>query len=280
MDGIGIYVGVFIFWAVVVGLLAKRKNRSGTLWGIVGGLSWVIALLILAFLSYLCPKCKKKLTNIEAKQHLCPDCGDFKSNSPIAATTHHESTDSFNSIAEDIVKTALEYRLQYTSTNSRVSAEIGAETLFFLLHVFDRVAYQILGAESRDDSFDLISAVAINDYASAILSKDAPIDLKKGVIKQFYIDLNNRQNIYGQCASVVGEGFPSAGSCIFALSFYINKAQGNATLDDVDNILTGSEDVSNENLEFFPDISEVISLAVEMGSDLKDLNFSSKLAKI
>lgn len=64
-----------LFWAVVVGLLAKRKNRNPLAWGIAGALSWLIALVILAFLSFKCPKCGQPLTNKQAKAKECPACG-------------------------------------------------------------------------------------------------------------------------------------------------------------------------------------------------------------
>ena len=68
----------FIFWGIIVGLLAKRKNRNAIGWGIAGGLSWLIALLVLAFMPYICPRCEKDLSNDDGKKGHCPSCGDFK----------------------------------------------------------------------------------------------------------------------------------------------------------------------------------------------------------
>lgn len=63
-----------LFWAVVVGLLAKRKNRNPIGWGIAGALSWLIALIVLAFMPFICQKCQNNITNEEAKISNCGHC--------------------------------------------------------------------------------------------------------------------------------------------------------------------------------------------------------------
>jgi hypothetical protein len=66
-----------LVWGVVVGLLAKRKNRNPWGWGIAGTFSWLIALVILTFLPYKCPKCERSITNDQGKNKICPRCGSF-----------------------------------------------------------------------------------------------------------------------------------------------------------------------------------------------------------
>ena len=66
-----------LIWGVIVGLLAKRKNRNPWGWGMAGALSWFIALLILAFMPYKCPKCSQSLTNRQGKEKECASCGSF-----------------------------------------------------------------------------------------------------------------------------------------------------------------------------------------------------------
>lgn len=75
-----IYVRVVLplGFGLVVGLLAWRKNRNPWLWGLGGAISLVIALLILAFLPYRCPKCGRSLTNKQGIAKECPGCGSFK----------------------------------------------------------------------------------------------------------------------------------------------------------------------------------------------------------
>lgn len=77
---------VAIIWGAIVSLLAKRKNRNPWAWGLcgaAGALTWLIpllALLVLAFTPYQCPKCKQSLTNKQAKGKICSACGSFDGN--------------------------------------------------------------------------------------------------------------------------------------------------------------------------------------------------------
>jgi len=68
-------LGIAAIWGVVVGLLARRKNRNPWTWGLAGVLSWFIALIVLAFKSYQCPKCEFELTNEQGRAKTCPFCG-------------------------------------------------------------------------------------------------------------------------------------------------------------------------------------------------------------
>ncbi len=66
-----------LVFGAIVALLAKRKNRNPWFWGLMGFISWVIALLVLAFLPYRCPKCEQDLTNDQGREKSCPYCGSF-----------------------------------------------------------------------------------------------------------------------------------------------------------------------------------------------------------
>lgn len=74
-----------IICGLFAGLLAKRKNRNPWGWGIAGALSFLVALLILAFMPYKCPKCGQSLTNDQGKEEDCPSCGPFNSKSEMVA---------------------------------------------------------------------------------------------------------------------------------------------------------------------------------------------------
>ena len=98
---------VALITGFIGGLLARRKNRSGKLWGLLLGLSafvfvltgmalpsvsadkarfvqgilfWgsfliaIVGLAALAWLPYLCPTCKAKLSPKLWKQGTCPGC--------------------------------------------------------------------------------------------------------------------------------------------------------------------------------------------------------------
>lgn len=75
-----------IICGLFAGLLAKRKNRNPWGWGIAGALSFLVALLILAFMPYKCPKCDQSLTNDQGKEEDCPSCGSFKLKAKMAAS--------------------------------------------------------------------------------------------------------------------------------------------------------------------------------------------------
>lgn len=67
-----------VSWAIcgtIIGILAYRKNRSALGWGIVGGMFLIPGLLVLMFMPFVCPKCRKGLSNDEWKNRTCPSCG-------------------------------------------------------------------------------------------------------------------------------------------------------------------------------------------------------------
>jgi MFS family permease len=73
-------IGFLISYTIaglIIGLLAKRKNRNPWAWGLIGGLFLLAGLLLLAFMPYLCPKCEQPITNEEWKSRNCPRCGDI-----------------------------------------------------------------------------------------------------------------------------------------------------------------------------------------------------------
>lgn len=120
MDPIIIKLIVALFWGVVVGLLAKRKNRNPWGWGLAGALSWLIALIFLMFMPYKCPKCGKSITNDEGKKGICPSCGNFKI---MEDETIVESSQTKNQINPSNLqlpfksnKAAFEYTCKYLDT--------------------------------------------------------------------------------------------------------------------------------------------------------------------
>lgn len=66
----------FIYYALaalVLGSFARRKNRS-LAWAFIGPLFCFPSLIALAFMSFLCPRCRGPLTNEEWQQKRCPRC--------------------------------------------------------------------------------------------------------------------------------------------------------------------------------------------------------------
>lgn len=96
-----ITVALAIICAVIAGLLAKRKNRNPWVWGFVGALSLLGALLVLAFMPYKCPKCDQSLTNDQGKKNICPNCRSLPTHRDDAEkyTIKHPKPTSENPIA-------------------------------------------------------------------------------------------------------------------------------------------------------------------------------------
>ncbi len=65
---------VWAFWAVVIGLLAKRKNLNLWGWGLLGGLFWPVGLIALAFQKFRCAACSQPIEGKPAEGKLCGTC--------------------------------------------------------------------------------------------------------------------------------------------------------------------------------------------------------------
>jgi len=75
---LGTLLGIVLFWVInagITGLLAARKNRSVLGWAVIGGILFPgTGLLVLLFMSYLCPRCQSPVSYDECKQKQCPRC--------------------------------------------------------------------------------------------------------------------------------------------------------------------------------------------------------------
>ena len=75
---LGFMVGALLvrgFFIVLVAALAARKNRSAGGWALLGFLFGIFSLLVLMFMSFLCPRCRRPLTNSDWRHRHCPSCG-------------------------------------------------------------------------------------------------------------------------------------------------------------------------------------------------------------
>ena len=69
-----VIVGLYGFFGLVLGLLAKRKNRNPWAWGLLGALALLPGAIVLMFMPYLCPCCRRSITNKQARADQCPSC--------------------------------------------------------------------------------------------------------------------------------------------------------------------------------------------------------------
>ena len=186
--------------------------------------------------------------------------------------------DVYTSIAQNIVVSALLYSKELGEENNKRSADAGAEIMYLLIHILDRAAFSCLGPEKRNAVFDSVAGIALDDYVRAVLSK-APLEFQADVKTQMFEDLEARQFIYGKCSSLAGE-FPSKGTMTFALSHYVHKALELTERDDVDGVLTGDQDVTNENIDAFPDFSKVLEDTIWVANIIKEINFEKELKNL
>jgi hypothetical protein len=187
----------------------------------------------------------------------------------------------YRTVAQKIVAASLSYRLDLPAQNNKLSADVGAEVAYFLLHVVDREAFRLLGVARRDTVFDEIAKIVISDYARAVLTPNTPDDVLLKVAVQLMDTMNSRQSIYAQCKSLLGEPLPGhKGTMLFALCFFIHRALGETNRADVDDILTGERDVDDSDLNDFPDIQVIFETAVRIGTMLTNLRIPDDLKRL
>ncbi|HEV8472069.1 MAG TPA: hypothetical protein VGR82_04760 [Methylomirabilota bacterium] len=78
-DDILVFVVIVAVWAtfgVLLGWLARRKNRHAVAWGLIGGFPYLAlpAAIVLSLMPVLCPKCSAALTNEQWRTKTCPRC--------------------------------------------------------------------------------------------------------------------------------------------------------------------------------------------------------------
>lgn len=175
--------------------------------------------------------------------------------------------DGHDLLIKRIIFIALFYRSK-VSNDINKSTEASLEFIYFLLHIVDRQLFSLHGADKRDEIYDEFSNKIIVEFSDALLKKNTPMEVKMPLVAHTGIkmldDLNKRQEIYAQCQFMCGEKFPSAGTMIFALAFYIHKALGKTNIDNVDDVLVGEKKIEMEDLVNFPSITDVLALCIYM----------------
>lgn len=183
-------------------------------------------------------------------------------------------------LAHHITYPSLLYGKELETEDNKKRADAGEEMLYFFLYVLDVYAFKILGEKKRDEVFDKVYERAIYDYCTATLKDETPKELVTQLLFEMIDKLNERQSNYSKCNSILGEGFSSRGTAVFALSFFIHKALGKTKRSDVKSIFEGKRDLKKEDLKDFPDSDFVLKLVMFVGNVIKESNFPKLLKRL
>lgn len=191
------------------------------------------------------------------------------------------SQEIIKDITDSIVLCSLEYRKTIGGIeNFKLTANAGAEYSYLLLHIVDRIAFRILEEGSRNSVYDQISKDVLDSYCRAVLSPSTPEVQITSLYQSMLTDLNARQQIYGKCKSLVGDPFPSRGTMIFALGYFIHIALGRSEPQNVEDILCGERDITRAENSLFPDMDDVILLEIHFNGSLKFVDIENRLKKL
>jgi Na+(H+)/acetate symporter ActP len=109
------YEAYAVIFGIIIGFYAVRRNRNGLAWGLVSGIgvavgpfifqvpyikpylqssiaiygyeygticfipwAWIAAMVVIALLPALCPRCKEPVPKKHRKDEVCLDCGSFQ----------------------------------------------------------------------------------------------------------------------------------------------------------------------------------------------------------
>lgn len=164
-----------------------------------------------------------------------------------------------DTIAKKLIIAALKSSKFITTPNNKITADVGAEFIYLFLHCVDRLIFNLFGGEeARDKLFDEISRITITDYVSSVLNEDTPKAMIYDETVQMVDTLQSRQVVYGVCESFTSEPLPIKGTMVFAFSCFVHKLLGHMKRDDLDNFLRGKYNISDEDLDDFPDIDVIV----------------------
>ena len=92
--------------------------------------------------------------------------------------------------------------------------------------------------------------------------------------------MNDRQSTYAVCQSLTGDPWPSRGTMVFACGYFIHRALGRTDRTDVDEILRGDRDVTEADMDVFPDNEQTLKLAIYIGNCAAELRLADSLKRL
>ena len=92
----------------------------------------------------------------------------------------------YQALAQKIVLSSLEFRQDLDASDNEHSADAGAELIYLLLHLLDQRAFAELGASRRDEVFDNILLIVLDDYVSALINAKTPQELQDSIKEKMF----------------------------------------------------------------------------------------------
>jgi len=187
----------------------------------------------------------------------------------------------YKEIASKIVVASLAYRREIDESNPQLLAYAGAEIAYLLLHLVDRTAFQVLGQARRNDTFDAIAKIVIDDYARAILRPTTPTEKIISIGIRMLNDMNDRQSVYESCNLLIDKEFVSCrGTMVFACGYFIHRALKRTSQTDVQDILSGRRNIEKSDLCDFPGMEDELKLAIHVVTYATELRLADVLKKL
>jgi len=186
----------------------------------------------------------------------------------------------YKEIANKIVLASLAYRREIDESNPQLTAYAGAEIAYLLLHLVDRAAFQVLGPARRDNIFDAIAKIVIDDYARAILRPTTPTEKIVSTGRRMLKDMNDRQSVYAACDSLTGEFGSHRGTMVFACGYFIHRALKRTSRTDVQDILCGQRNIEKSELGDFPGLEDDLKLNIYIVAHATELRLEDVLKKL
>ncbi len=178
------------------------------------------------------------------------------------------------------VLASLKFRQHTNESNDQLSANAGAELLYFLLHVVDTVMHQTLPPQKRAEYFDFLTLDAIRHYADAMLSQKTPDDLRASVKETMLRRFNTRQMTYARCTSLAGDQLPTPGSKMFALAFLVHRALGRTDRDRFADILSGTERIKESEFGDFPEVGDIVLWSAFAAGSIQDMKLPKSVRSL
>lgn len=195
----------------------------------------------------------------------------------------HSPEDIYDELALKIITSSFMFPdsvnfIKETDVIDEQKINSGKEIVYFLLHILDRETFQMLGQIDRDKLINEVTQRTISGYCKTVLKEDTPLNFIKDMACHMLDTFNERTILYHRCQSVIDEKNPfSAGTMVFALSFYIHKALGLTNRDDVDDMLCGKRKFEKSDMSDFPMFTQELEISIYLGNILSKWQINKTL---